>query len=85
MDGESTIAAKTGPHKRAAAEVAPAAEMHTAAKIPAAEMPTAMAAEMAATVKMPSATVTTPVATSTVAPAAMTAAATFRSRIAGDR
>jgi hypothetical protein len=74
MDGESTIAAKTGPHKRAAAEVAPAAEM-----------PTAMAAEMAATVKMPSATVTTPVATSTVAPAAMTAAATFRSRIAGDR
>jgi hypothetical protein len=79
MDGESTIAAKTGPHKRAAAE------MHTAAKTPAAEMPTAMAAEMAATVKMPSATVTTPVATSTVAPAAMTAAATFRSRIAGDR
>jgi hypothetical protein len=60
MNGERTIAAKTRPRKRSAAEVAPAAEM-----------PAAMAAEMATTVKMPSASV----ATSTVAPAAVAAAA----------
>jgi hypothetical protein len=43
MDGERTIAAKTRPRKRSAAEVAPAAEMPAA---------------MAATVKVPSASVT---------------------------
>ena len=78
MDGERTIAAKTRPRKRSAAEVAPAAEM------PAAEMPAAMAAEMAATVEMPSTAVTATVATSPVAPAVSTAA-TFRSRIASGR
>jgi hypothetical protein len=66
MNGERTIAAKTRPRKRSAADVAPAAEMHTAA-----EMPAAMTAEMAATVKMPSASVTT----STMAPAAVATAA----------
>jgi hypothetical protein len=81
MDGERTIATKTRPRKRArhcrsTAEVAPAAEMRTAA-----EMPTTMAA----TVKMSSAAVTT----STVAPAmtttAMAPATTFRSGIARGR
>jgi hypothetical protein len=90
MDGERTIAAKTRPRKRPAAEVAPAAEMPPTAT----EMPTASTAEMpaavAATVKMPSTAVTTTVATTTVAPAAMTTAAmttaaTFRSSIARSR
>ncbi|HEV7407635.1 MAG TPA: hypothetical protein VGO01_04035 [Bradyrhizobium sp.] len=75
MDGERTIAAKTRPRKRSAAEVAPAAEM-----------PAAMAAEMATTVKMPSASVTTStVATAAVATAAVATAATFRSSIARGR
>jgi hypothetical protein len=77
MDGERTIAAKARPrkrarHRRSTAEVAPsAAEMRTAAEMP---------ATMAATVKMPSTAVTTTMATSTVAPAA-----TFRSSIARGR
>jgi hypothetical protein len=66
MHGESTIAAKTRPRKRSAAEVPPAAEMPASA-----EMPAAMAAEMAAAVKMPAAAVTT----STVAPATVATAA----------
>jgi hypothetical protein len=53
MDGERTIAAKTRPRKRSAAEVAPAAEMHATAEVPA-----TMAAEMATTVKVPSTSVT---------------------------
>jgi hypothetical protein len=61
MYGESTIAAKTRPRKRSAAEVPPAAEMRASA-----EMPAAMAAEMATTMKVPSASVTA----STVATAA---------------
>ncbi|HEV7601689.1 MAG TPA: hypothetical protein VGO49_15720 [Bradyrhizobium sp.] len=81
MNGERTIAAKTRSRKRSAPEVASAAEMHTAAEMPAAmtaEMPSAMAA----TTKMPSASV----ATSAVAPAAMTTAtATFRGSIVRSR
>jgi hypothetical protein len=72
MHGERTIAAKTRPRKRSAAEVPPAAEMHASAEMP--------AAEMAATVKMPSATVTT----STVATATMATAAS-RGCITGSR
>jgi hypothetical protein len=84
MDGERTIAAKTRPRERTATEVAVAAEMHTAAEMPAAmpaEMPTAVAAPM----KMAPASVTTTMATSTVAPAAMAATAAFRSGIASGR
>jgi hypothetical protein len=82
MDGERTIAAKTRPRKRPAAEMAPAAEMPpTATEMPTAEMPPAMAA----TVKMPPASVATTMATSTVASAAMTTAATFRDGIARGR
>jgi hypothetical protein len=93
MDGERTIAAKTRPRKRAATEVAAAAEMHTAAEVvsTATEMPAAkVPAAMAATVKMPSTAVTatvaaSTVAASTVAPAAMAPAATFRNGIARSR
>jgi hypothetical protein len=84
MDGERTIAAKTRPRKRSAAEVAPAADMHTAAEMPAtmtAEMPPAMAAAT----KMPSTSVATTMAPATMAPAAMTAAAAFRGSIARGR
>jgi hypothetical protein len=73
VDGERTIAAKTRPRKRAAAEVAPATEM------PAAKVPAAMAAEMATTVKMPTTAVTAAMATATVA------ASAFRGGIACGR
>jgi hypothetical protein len=79
MDGERTIAAKTRSRKRSTAEVAPAADMHTAAEMPAtmtAEMPPAMAAAT----KMPSTSVAT-----TMAPATMAPAATFRGSIACSR
>jgi hypothetical protein len=75
MDSERTMAAKTRPRKRSAAEVAPAAEM-----------PATMAAEMPAAMKMTSASVATSMAAASVATsmasAAMAAAATFRSGIA---
>jgi hypothetical protein len=73
MDRERTIAAKTRPRKRSAAEVAPAAEM-----------PAAMAAEMATTVKMPAASVTTTVTSAAVTSAAVTPAAS-RGRITRSR
>jgi hypothetical protein len=72
VDSERTIAAKTGPRKRSAPEVAPAAEMPTA------EMPAAVTAEMATTVKMPATAVTT----STMAAAAAMTTAAFRGSIA---
>jgi hypothetical protein len=80
MHGESTIAAKTRPGKRTATEVAAAAEMHTAA-----EMPAAMTAEMTAAMKMPAAAVTASTMTTPVASTAMTTAAAFRSGITGRR
>jgi hypothetical protein len=60
MDGERTIAAKTRPRKRSAAEVRATAEV-----------PATMAAEMATTVKVPSTSVpSASVTASTVATAA---------------
>jgi hypothetical protein len=78
MDGESTVAAKTRRRKRAGprrstTEMASTTEM-PAAEMPAAEMPSAVTAAM----EMPSAMATT-------VAAAMTAAATFRDRIARGR
>jgi hypothetical protein len=78
MDGERTIAAKTRPRKRSATDVAPAAEMHTAAEMPA-TMTAEMSPAMAATMKMPSTVATSAVAAAMTA--AMTAAA-FRGGIA---
>jgi hypothetical protein len=89
MHGESTIAAKTRPrkragHRRSTAEMAPAATEMPAAEMPpaAAEMPSAMAAAM----KMPAtvAAMATSVAAA-MTTAAMTTAATFRDGIARGR
>ncbi|MEA2894949.1 MAG: hypothetical protein QOJ84_564 [Bradyrhizobium sp.] len=79
MDSERTITAKTRSRKRSAPEVAPAAEMHTAAEMPA-PMTAEMPAAMAATTKMPSASVA-----SSMTAAAMTPAAAFRGSIVRGR